>query len=63
MFPGGFIDGGKEANGAIVVGPLVKEVGEGANGADGDNAEPEIKNVVHEFIITSYFSKMEIFKH
>lgn len=30
MFPGGFVDSGKEANGAILAGPVVEKVGKSA---------------------------------
>ena len=52
MLPGGFIDGGEEADGAIVVGPFVKEVSESTNGADKNDAEPKVENIIHNSIIT-----------
>ena len=51
VFPGRFVDGGKEADNAILMGPIVKEMSEGTdNRYDGD-AEPETKYVIHRIII------------
>ena len=51
MLPGGFVDGSEKADSAIMVCPFVEEMGESADGADEDDAKPEIENVVHNFII------------
>ena len=52
MLPGGFVDGGKEADDFIAMSPVVEKVGEGAYRTNYDETEPEIKCVIHGFIIT-----------
>ena len=51
VLPGGFVDGGKEAEDAVLMGPVVEEVGDGASNANDNDAEPEVECVVHGFII------------
>ncbi len=51
MLPGGFVNGSEKTNGAMFAGEVVEEVGEGAHGGDGDDADPHDKSVVHEGII------------
>ena len=52
VFPGGFVDGGKEPDGAMLAGEVVEKVGESASGGDNNDAEPHDKGVVHKYIIT-----------
>ena len=40
MLPGGFVDGSEDADGPIMVGKFVDEMGECAEDRDGDNADP-----------------------
>ena len=51
MLPSGLVDGAEEADDAVVVRPIVKEVGEGAQTRNGDNAEPENEDIIHMVII------------
>ena len=52
VFPGGFIDGGEEAEDVLLLTDVVEEVRQNANGRDDDDAEPEIEGVIHRYIIT-----------
>ena len=51
MLPSGFVDSGKEPNGAMLTGEVVKKVGESASGGNNDDAKPHDEGVVHEYII------------
>ena len=51
MFPGGFIDGGKETENFALVTEVVEEVGKRAEDEDGDNAYDGENCLVHGFII------------
>ena len=51
VLPSRFVDGGEEAEDVVMVRPLVQEVGESADCADDDDAEPKIECIVHIFII------------
>ena len=51
VFPGGFVDGGKEPDGAMLAGEVVEKVSESASGGDNNDTEPHDKSVVHEYII------------
>lgn len=51
VFPGGFVDGGKEPDGAMLAGEVVEKVGESASGGDNNDAEPHDEGVVHGYII------------
>ena len=51
MLPSGFVDSGKEADGAMLTGEVVKKVGESAGGGDDDDAEPHDESIIHKSII------------
>lgn len=52
VLPGGFVDGGKEPDGTVLAGEVVKKMGKGAGSGNNDDAEPHDKCVVHKYIIT-----------
>lgn len=51
MFPGGFVDGGKEAEGFGAFHNIVEKMGEATNRKDGDDANPSEQNLIHITIV------------
>ena len=51
VLPGGFVDGGEETDGAVMMRPFIEEVGESTNDADKNDTEPKVENIVHDYII------------
>ena len=52
MLPGGLVDGGKETEDFVLVGPVIKKMSESTSDTNNYNTEPEIKNRIHRIIIS-----------
>ena len=51
MLPSGLVDGAEKADDAVVMRPVVKEVGESADGGNSNDTKPENEGIIHMVII------------